>query len=83
MIIKAVRSTFIPLHFIVRMVLSLFFCRFGEKYTLTITADDEHRREDLISSIKEIFPSSVKKGTHSTCLLWDITKSRNDRLVVL
>ncbi|KAK6112805.1 ABC transporter family protein [Brugia pahangi] len=53
--------------------------RFGEKYTLVITIADQYRREDLISSIKEIFPVCAEKGPHSTCLLWDITKREGDR----
>lgn len=57
------------------------FCllRFGEKYTLIITTADQCRREDLICLIKEIFPGSIEKNTHSTCLLWDIAKRKNDR----
>ncbi|EJD76542.1 ABC transporter ced-7 [Loa loa] len=53
--------------------------RFGEKYTLIITTANQYGREDLISSVKEIFPSCIEKGAHSTCLLWDITKRENDR----
>lgn len=56
-----------------------YFLRFGEKYTLIITIADQCRREDLICSVKEIFPGSIEKGAHSTCLLWDITKNENDR----
>ncbi|CAG9539480.1 unnamed protein product [Cercopithifilaria johnstoni] len=53
--------------------------RFGEKYTLIITAADQCRREDLICSVKEIFPGSIEKDAHGICLLWDITKRENDR----
>lgn len=53
--------------------------RFGEKYTLIITIADQHKREDLSCSVKEIFPGSVEKSTHSSCLLWDITKRESDR----
>ncbi|VDK81051.1 unnamed protein product [Litomosoides sigmodontis] len=53
--------------------------RFGEKYTLIITTADQCRREDLTCLIKEIFPGSIEKNIHSTCLLWDIAKRENDR----
>ncbi|VBB30343.1 unnamed protein product [Acanthocheilonema viteae] len=53
--------------------------RFGEKYTLIITTANQHRREDLNCSVREIFPGSIEKGAHGTCLLWDIPRGENDR----